>query len=106
MTKAEELVLFQNLVRSLPDGYVRDILTESEPFIADAMRSDLAGHQPVSGLLDAKRELLKEIAECERALSDLTREISEKNRDVNRLDARMAEAKAEITVLARAAGIL
>lgn len=106
MSKSEELLALRALVAQLPDGYVRDILTEAEPFIEDAMRSDLAGHQPVSGLLDSKRELVKEIAECQRALADLTREIAEKNREVNRLDARMQEAKTEVRVLARAAGVL
>ena len=40
LSKSEEIELFSGIVATLPDGYVRDILTDLEPQIESAIRSD------------------------------------------------------------------
>lgn len=106
MTKAEELKMFAGLVAALPDGYIRDILTEAKPFIEREVSNDMATAEPISGLIAKRDELtadvkrLQDEAKAEAAGLKLLRD------EAKRLAKAREDAVAEIRVLARTAGIL
>jgi len=106
LTKAEEMKLFTELVSALPEGYVRDILTEATPAIESEIRNDCATAAPISGLIANRDELAQEIkglqeqAKAEAAGLKLIRE------ELKRIQKAKEDAIAEIRVLARTAGIL
>ncbi len=106
LTKAAEMELFRQLVAGLPDGYIRDILTEAEPFIDSAIRSDLCSHSPISGLIDRQRELAEEIADARRQLAEVIRDLATARRELAAIDRRREETIAEVRTLARCAGVL
>lgn len=100
MTKAEEMVLFSNLVKNLPEGYVRDILTEAEPMIAREIQNDMATAEPITGLMSARTELAKALEEMRQMITKEAAEPQKIRREKESIERQFEAVKSDIRVLA------
>lgn len=100
MTKAEEMVLFSNLVKNLPEGYVRDILTEAEPMIAREIQNDMATAEPITGLMSARTELAKALEEMRQMITKEAAELQKIRREKESIERQFDAVKSDIRVLA------
>ena len=102
MTKAQELQLLTTLIAQLPaDSYVHDILTDAVPFIESSIRSDIATHEPISGIITAQREETVRLARMKHEATELTAQLDQKRRELDRLSRQLDAVRADIRTLAR-----
>ena len=92
LTKEQERQMIRKMVKSTPDGYVRDLLAEAEPLWIQAIDNDFCTAN-LRELWDQKAELRREIADMERRKAEL-------DKAVKLQETALLQAKARIRELA------
>lgn len=64
-SKAEEIATLGEIIESLPDGYLRDILTDARPMIESQIKSDLV-YVPLRQMFQSQVEQGKKLTELEK----------------------------------------
>ena len=101
LLKRDEMKLLAELIAQLPDGYVRDILTEATPFIDCEIRNDNATHAPISGLIHARDEIAAQNKAAKLELAGLQDACLTTRRELNRLSKELEDVKSAIRTLHR-----
>lgn len=99
LTKAEEMKLFRKLVEALPDGYVRDLLTEADEFIERDLSNDICT-DTISGLMRERDGLKVVVRDLEKRAEDLRREADATKREIARLKDDLRDVKVQFADLA------
>lgn len=99
LTKAQERDLFDATLAQLPDGYIRDILTEARPIIFQLMADDIGCG--LGEALDQRRELDGEVRQLQKQVAELTAAAQTSQRQTDRAAARLETLKSEARVIAR-----
>jgi hypothetical protein len=98
LTKAQERDLFDATLAQLPDGYIRDMLTEARPIIFGLMALDIGCG--LGEALDQRRELAAEIAQLQTRAAELNAAAQNSQRQIDRAAARLESLKSEARVIA------
>lgn len=100
LTKADELELYTKTVASLPDGYIRDILTDLQPCVERAVSNDLCQ-------LDWRFwetcavEAQEQCKTIRLEAKDLLDQFNAKKREVDRLQRELSELRSQARTVAQ-----
>lgn len=94
MTKDDELALLDTFVAGLPDGYLRDILTDGRPAIERDIRNDMTAGT-LSHLENLRRQASDDLAAVRKQLQAAQDELSRTMRQVNRANDALAELRTD-----------
>ena len=101
MTKQDEINLINNFVKTLEDGYLKDIFKDILPMIENAINSDMC-FIPYWDLVKQKNELNNEVIQKMKELRQLEDNIKHKRDTNDSLESQLTRVRISISRLAGA----